>query len=84
MWKRWSSRTGTGIPTGVQRALIERLTGDGKKEDLIAPLWTADKLRVLGGIDQTLDHWGTWQGRYFTGRENRIRDFLNREKRGSV
>lgn len=64
--------------------VIERLTGDGKKEDLIAPLWTADKLRVLGGIDQTLDHWGTWQGRYFTGRENRIRDFLNREKRGSV
>ncbi len=37
--------------------VIERLTGDGKKEDLIAPLWTADKLRVLGGIDQTLDHW---------------------------
>ena len=29
---------------------IHRLTGDGAKRDLIAPLWSADKKRVLNAI----------------------------------
>lgn len=62
--------------------VIERLTGDGNKETLIAPSWTKDKIRVLGTIDQTLSSWDTWQGRYLAGREERISDFLNLEKRG--
>ena len=33
---------------------IHRLTGDGAKKDLIAPLWTADKKRVLQLISETL------------------------------
>ncbi len=32
--------------------VIERVTGDGKKESLIAPLWSLDKISVLGGIDK--------------------------------
>ena len=47
--------------------VIERLTGDGDKRTLIAPLWTTDKLRVLGSIDQTLARWNTWQGRRLQG-----------------
>ena len=35
------------IPNGV---VIHRLTGDGAKKDLIAPLWSADKKRVLNAI----------------------------------
>lgn len=35
------------IPDGV---VIHRLTGDGAKKDLIAPLWSADKKRVLNAI----------------------------------
>ena len=30
--------------------VIHRLTGDGAKRDLIAPLWSADKKRVLKAI----------------------------------
>lgn len=35
------------LPPGV---VIHRLTGDGAKRDLIAPLWSADKKRVLQAI----------------------------------
>ena len=34
--------------------VIHRLTGDGAKKDLIAPLWSADKKRVLNTINKAL------------------------------
>lgn len=34
--------------------VIHRLTGDGAKKDLIAPLWSADKKRVLNAINKAL------------------------------
>lgn len=34
--------------------VIHRLTGDGAKKDLIAPLWSADKRRVLNAINKAL------------------------------
>jgi radical SAM superfamily enzyme len=34
--------------------VIHRLTGDGAKKDLLAPLWTADKKHVLNFINQYL------------------------------
>lgn len=34
--------------------VIHRLTGDGAKKDLIAPLWLADKKRVLNAINKAL------------------------------
>lgn len=37
-----------------QRVVIHRLTGDGAKKDLIAPLWSADKKRVLNTISKAL------------------------------
>ncbi|MBR3751646.1 MAG: TIGR01212 family radical SAM protein [Ruminiclostridium sp.] len=38
--------------------VIHRLTGDGHKRDLLAPLWTGDKKRVLNTINQAFarDH----------------------------
>lgn len=39
------------IPENV---VIHRLTGDGAKKDLIAPLWSADKKKVLNTINKTL------------------------------
>ena len=39
------------IPESV---VIHRLTGDGAKKDLIAPLWSADKKTVLNTINKTL------------------------------
>lgn len=32
--------------------VIHRLTGDGAKKDLVAPLWSADKKRVLNAINR--------------------------------
>ena len=34
--------------------VIHRLTGDGAKKDLIAPLWSAEKKRVLNAINKAL------------------------------
>lgn len=38
------------------RVVVHRLTGDGDKRHLIAPLWTADKKRVLNYINQRLQN----------------------------
>jgi radical SAM protein (TIGR01212 family) len=34
--------------------VVHRITGDGAKRDLVAPLWSADKKRVLNYLNQTL------------------------------
>lgn len=43
---------------------IHRLTGDGPKDLLIAPLWSCAKRRVLNQIEQELKLRDTWQGKY--------------------
>lgn len=42
------------IPKDV---VIHRLTGDGAKKDLIAPLWSADKKNVLNTINKAISNW---------------------------
>lgn len=42
--------------------VIERVTGDGDKKTLVAPLWTCDKRSVLNGIDKELARRKTYQG----------------------
>lgn len=37
------------------RTVVHRITGDGAKRDLIAPLWSADKKRVLNYLYSLLD-----------------------------
>lgn len=44
------------------RVVIHRLTGDGAKRDLIAPLWSADKKRALNEIQRRFDLDGVMQG----------------------
>ena len=46
--------------------VIERITGDGDKSKLIAPMWSADKIAVLGGIDKRLSELDTWQGKLYS------------------
>ena len=38
----------------LDNVVINRLTGDGAKKDLIAPLWSADKKKVLNTINKRL------------------------------
>lgn len=42
--------------------VIHRLTGDGAKDELIAPLWILKKVSVLNDIDKELKKRGTYQG----------------------
>ena len=38
-----------------QEIVVHRITGDGAKRDLVAPLWSADKKRVLNYLNQFLN-----------------------------
>lgn len=37
-----------------ERVIVHRITGDGAKKDLIAPLWSGDKKRVLNYLNRRL------------------------------
>ena len=43
--------------------VIHRLTGDGPKSILFAPLWTGNKRLVLGTIQKYLKDADIWQGK---------------------
>ena len=48
---RWLKRCIAQLPPHV---VVHRITGDGAKRDLIAPLWSADKKRVLNYLHKAL------------------------------
>lgn len=43
--------------------VIERITGDGDKSKLVEPIWSMDKISILGGIDKRQAELNTWQGK---------------------
>ena len=45
-----------------EETVIERITGDGSKDKLIAPLWSKDKIKVLGTIDKYMADNDLYQG----------------------
>lgn len=47
--------------------VIHRLTGDGPKELLIAPLWASRKREVLNQLHHEMKLRNTWQGRLYRG-----------------
>ena len=48
---RWLKRCIAQLPPHV---VVHRITGDGAKKDLIAPLWSGDKKRVLNYLSKNL------------------------------
>lgn len=46
---------------------IHRLTGDGPKELLLAPLWTSNKRTVLNTLHRYLKEQDIWQGKEYHG-----------------
>ena len=44
------------------RIIVQRLTGDGGRDHLIAPLWSLAKFEVLNAIDYELERRGSRQG----------------------
>ena len=45
--------------------VIQRLTGDGVQQNLLAPQWTCKKVVVLNDIDKEMVKRNTWQGKYY-------------------
>lgn len=45
-----------------ENVIVHRITGDGDKKLLLAPLWSADKKRVLNYINREMDKRGIIQG----------------------
>ena len=45
--------------------IVERLTGDPIKEDLITPAWLLNKTTILNDIDKLMRKNGTYQGRLY-------------------
>lgn len=52
--------------------VIHRLTGDGPRSLLIAPLWSTDKKRVLNTIQKRFRERETWQGKHYTHAADRF------------
>lgn len=50
--------------------VIHRLTGDGPRSLLIAPLWSTDKKRVLNTIQKRMRERNIWQGKYYRNEES--------------
>jgi radical SAM protein (TIGR01212 family) len=48
-----------------EETVIQRLTGDGGRDDLIAPLWSLKKFVVLNEIDKEMVRRDTYQGTKF-------------------
>lgn len=49
--------------------VIHRITGDGPKNLLIAPLWTGNKRHVLNSITKHLKEQNIWQGKTYQPKE---------------
>lgn len=49
--------------------VIHRLTGDGPKKLLVAPLWSTAKRQVLNSIHLEFSAQDTWQGKYYEEKE---------------
>ncbi len=45
-----------------EKIVIERLTGDGNPEDLIAPMWSLRKVTILNDIDKYMKEHDLYQG----------------------
>ena len=48
------------LPSNI---VIQRLSGDGPKEQLLAPLWSRNKRDLLNQIDLELIRRDSWQGK---------------------
>ena len=47
--------------------VIQRITGDGAKDTLVAPLWSVKKFDVINGVDREMNRRGSFQGDKFKG-----------------
>lgn len=51
-----------------ENMVIQRLTGDPHREELVAPMWALEKHKTLSMIRRRLEERDTWQGKFSTKR----------------
>lgn len=49
-----------------EEMVVHRITGDGPKNLLLAPLWSSNKKKVLNQINKQLKERDTYQGKYYS------------------
>lgn len=49
-----------------EKLIIHRVTGDGPKKILLAPLWSSNKRLVLNTLHRTMKEVDSWQGKHYT------------------
>ena len=64
--EEYQTLLGTIISHLREDIVIHRLTGDGPKSLLIAPLWTGNKRLVLNQIQKHFKDADIWQGKEFS------------------
>ena len=47
-----------------QDIIIQRVTGDGNRNTLIAPMWTMKKFVVMNELDKEFVRRNSWQGKF--------------------
>ena len=47
--------------------VVHRMTGDGDRETLVAPLWSIKKIDVLNSIHKELKKRNSYQGKLYNG-----------------
>lgn len=52
--------------------VIHRITGDGSRDSLLAPLWSLQKKRVLNAIHQYLEENNIFQGKFYSLTEKKF------------
>ena len=53
------------------KIVVERITGDGVAENLLAPEWTVKKRVTMNAVDRELARRDSWQGKYLDESPNR-------------
>ncbi|MCI5997530.1 MAG: TIGR01212 family radical SAM protein [Peptoniphilaceae bacterium] len=53
----------TAIENLDPNIIIHRLTGDGDKNKLVAPLWSKDKIKTIGEVNKILKQKNSYQGK---------------------
>ncbi|MBQ7131128.1 MAG: TIGR01212 family radical SAM protein [Oscillospiraceae bacterium] len=53
------------LETLKPQIVVERLTGDGDAKELVAPLWSKNKISILNDIDKRMAKNNTYQGKIY-------------------
>ena len=59
-----------------ENVVIHRLSGDGKRDSLIGPMWSLKKWELLNAIDNTMAARDSWQGKYYVTSKNEVGDSI--------